>query len=59
MMGWDCDGDVAMNGSCILPMGWEGDYIYALCTHILYMHLCGICVNYVIKVSLVHRSFLS
>ena len=39
MMGWECYGDVAMNGSCTLLMGWEGDYIYALCT--LYMHLRG------------------
>ena len=39
MMGWECYGDVAMNDSCTLLMGWEGDYIYALCT--LYMHLRG------------------
>ena len=35
--------EVAMSGSCVYHcvmqlyrMGWEGDYIYALCAHILY-----------------------
>ena len=47
-MGWDCDGNVAMSGSCILPVCldvylWDDDgdcdCIYSPCTHILHMYI--------------------